>query len=112
LKVAISTFTYPKALAPLLTDIHFLIKAGGTLGIVGKTGTGKTTLLKLLLREYDNYQGQITLGSHNIKNYALNALLCAIGYVPQDHFLFSMSVADNIRFADPSFFSRKSCSSG
>ena len=72
-----------------------------TMGIVGKTGAGKTTILKLLMREYDQYQGTISFGKHNIKNYTLDALMGAMGYVPQDHFLFSMTVRDNIRFAKP-----------
>ncbi|MBP1044914.1 ATP-binding cassette domain-containing protein [Enterococcus sp. BWM-S5] len=101
LRMAVASFSYPKEENPALENIDFSINEGGTLGIVGKTGAGKTTVLKLLMREYDNYQGQITMGEHNIKDYSLDALLTGIGYVPQDHFLFSMSVRDNIRFAAP-----------
>ncbi|MGC3601880.1 ATP-binding cassette domain-containing protein, partial [Enterococcus faecalis] len=72
-----------------------------TLGIVGKTGARKTTILKLLMREYDQYQGTISFGKLNIKNYTLDALMGAMGYVPQDHFLFTKTVRDNIRFAKP-----------
>ncbi|GEQ32703.1 hypothetical protein B795N_05850 [Marinilactibacillus psychrotolerans] len=72
------------------------------MGIVGKTGAGKTTILKLLLREYDRYKGNIQYGSHDIRDYTLDALLKQIGYVPQDNYLFSTTIRDNIRFADPS----------
>lgn len=84
-----------------LENIDITIKEGTTLGIVGKTGAGKTSLLKLIMREYDTYDGQITFGKHNIKEYAFDSLLTSIGYVPQDHFLFSMTIRDNIRFALP-----------
>ena len=53
------------------------------------------------MREYDHYEGTILFDGHNIKDYTLDALLQSMGYVPQDHFLFSMSIRDNIRFADP-----------
>mgnify|MGYP000181758825 FL=1 len=78
-----------------------MIQEGETLGIVGKTGAGKTTIIKLLMREYDDYQGKIQFGGRSIKEYSLNALLGSIGYVPQDHFLFSMTIRDNIRFSNP-----------
>ena len=61
----------------------------------------KTTIIKLLMREYDDYQGKIQFGGRSIKEYSLNALLGSIGYVPQDHFLFSMTIRDNIRFSNP-----------
>lgn len=98
----IASFSYPNSQNHLaLQQVHFSLPKGNTLGIVGKTGAGKTTLLKLLLREYDQYTGEIQFGQHNIKDYALDSLLASIGYVPQDHFLFSMSIRDNIRFASP-----------
>ena len=84
-----------------LQDIHFTLPAGQTLGVVGKTGAGKTSLMKLLLREYDSFDGAITFGGIDSKQYSLNALLGSIAYVPQDHFLFSMTIRDNIRFAQP-----------
>lgn len=82
-------------------DIHFTLKKGQTLGIVGQTGSGKTTLIKLLLRQYDLDQGQILLDGHNIKDYRLDDLRRLIGYVPQDQFLFAMSILENIRFSNP-----------
>lgn len=101
LNVAITQFSYPKEEAPVLEHIKFAINEGDTLGIVGKTGAGKTTIIKLLMREYDHYQGEIKFGGRSIKDYTLDALLGSIGYVPQDHFLFSMTILDNIRFSNP-----------
>lgn len=101
LNVEIAQFNYPKEELPALEQIKFAIKEGDTLGIVGKTGDGKTTIMKLLMREYDDYQGQIKFGGRSIKEYSLDALLHSIGYVPQDHFLFSMTIRENIRFSDP-----------
>ncbi|EGO5155662.1 ATP-binding cassette domain-containing protein [Enterococcus faecalis] len=101
ISMKIDSFSYPKEETVALENIQFSFQEGETLGIVGKTGAGKTTILKLLMREYDQYQGTIFFGKHNIKNYTLDALMGAMGYVPQDHFLFSMTVRDNIRFAKP-----------
>ena len=101
ISMKIDSFSYPKEDAVALENIQFSLQEGETLGIVGKTGAGKTTILKLLMREYDQYQGTISFGKHDIKNYTLDALMGAMGYVPQDHFLFSMTVRDNIRFAKP-----------
>ncbi|MBS4461185.1 ATP-binding cassette domain-containing protein [Aerococcaceae bacterium zg-B36] len=98
----IDSFTYPKDEQPTLINVHFKLKQGQTLGVVGKTGAGKSTLFKLLLRDYDDYRGSIQFNHHQIEKYSLNALLSNIGYVPQDNFLFSTTVRDNIRFAVPS----------
>lgn len=97
----IDEFHYPEDDRVALNHVHFTIKQGDTLGIVGKTGAGKTTLFKLLLREYDEYAGSIRFGGHDIRDYSLNALLHGIGYVPQDQFLFSTTIRENIRFANP-----------
>lgn len=97
----VAAFSYPNAENKALEQIDFTLKAGQTLGVVGKTGAGKTTLIKLLLREFDHYQGNIYFGEHDIRDYSFDALLQSIGYVPQDHFLFSMTIRDNIRFASP-----------
>jgi ATP-binding cassette subfamily B multidrug efflux pump len=94
-------FTYPNETTPVLKNIHFTLKRGETLGIVGKTGAGKTTLLKLLIREFAQYDGKIIFGEHEISDYSLQALRSSIGYVPQDHFLFSATVKENIAFACP-----------
>ncbi len=74
---------------------------GQTIGLVGPTGSGKTSLLKLLMREYDVTNGQILLNQQNIKHYKLGDLRQLMGYVPQDQFLFATSVAENIRFGNP-----------
>ncbi|HEL1653490.1 ATP-binding cassette domain-containing protein [Streptococcus suis] len=95
----ISEFAYDNL--PVLQDIQFHIKKGQTIGLVGPTGSGKTSLLKLLMREYDVTNGQILLNQENIKNYKLADLRRLIGYVPQDQFLFATSVTDNIRFGNP-----------
>ncbi|HEP1814648.1 TPA: ATP-binding cassette domain-containing protein [Streptococcus suis] len=95
----ISEFAYDNL--PVLQDIQFHIEKGQTIGLVGPTGSGKTSLLKLLMREYDVTQGQILLNQENIKNYKLADLRRLIGYVPQDQFLFATSIAENIRFGNP-----------
>lgn len=97
----ITQFTYPDEKDPLLRDIHFLLKRGDTLGIVGKTGAGKTTLLKLLIREFEGYDGSIEFAGFPIKRYQMEKLREAYGYVPQDHFLFSATVGENIAFTKP-----------
>ena len=97
----IEEFTYPGENEPVLRDTHFELMQGETLGIVGKTGSGKTTLLKLLIREFDITNGQIVFGDKNIRDYKHEKLREAIGYVPQDHFLFSATIAENIAFTDP-----------
>jgi ATP-binding cassette, subfamily B, multidrug efflux pump len=97
----VSAFSYPNEDEPALKDIHFTLNKGETLGIVGKTGAGKTTLLKALLREFEGYEGTIEFGGHSIKEYEMTKLREAFGYVPQDHFLFSATIAENIAFTDP-----------
>ncbi|QVY63404.1 ABC transporter transmembrane domain-containing protein [Cytobacillus gottheilii] len=97
----IDSFTYPGANVPVLKDIHFELKKGQTLGIVGKTGAGKTTLLKLLTREFEGEKSEILFNNLSIKKYKLDSLRAAIGYVPQEHFLFSTTVAQNIAFTSP-----------
>lgn len=101
ISVDIQTFTYPGEQHPVLQDVQFTLKRGQTLGIVGKTGAGKTTILKLIIREFEGYHGEIKFGEHLIEDYSLEALRNAMGYVPQDHFLFSATIADNIAFARP-----------
>ncbi|MBM7619090.1 ATP-binding cassette subfamily B protein [Bacillus tianshenii] len=97
----VNAFSYPNEKEPLLKGIHFSLKQGETLGIVGKTGSGKTTLLKVLIREFNGVEGEITIGGYSTHDFSLEALRKAIGYVPQDHFLFSATISDNIAFAVP-----------
>jgi ATP-binding cassette subfamily B protein len=101
LKFQIKSFVYPDSAKPVLNQVYFEQPARQTLGIVGPTGAGKSTLLKLILRRFDDYQGKITFGQADIRDYALNSYLPAIGYVPQLSLLFSTSIRNNIRFAKP-----------
>lgn len=97
----LNEFTYKNETQPVLKDIYFSLHRGETLGIVGRTGSGKTTLLKLLIREFEGYQGEILFGGYVLQDYKLEKLRASIGYVPQDPFLFSATVAENIAFAHP-----------
>ncbi|MGM0844651.1 MAG: ABC transporter transmembrane domain-containing protein [Bacillota bacterium] len=101
IKFDIDQFIYPGEEEAVLEDIHFTLKRGETLGIVGKTGAGKTTLLKILIREFEGYKGVVRFGEHSIKDYKLERLRNSLGYVPQDHFLFSATIAENIAFTNP-----------
>lgn len=101
LKYDIQSFSYPdEKEIPVLQNIDFTLKPGQTLGLVGKVRAGKTTIIELLLREFDRYQGKITLGGHDIRNIPLKLLLNEISYVPQNNFLFSTSIEKNIAFSD------------
>ena len=93
------SFKYPNSNYNALTDINFTVEKGKTLAIVGKTGSGKTTIVNLLLRLYDISQGEILIDDMDVKNLSLKTLRENIGYVPQDNFLFSQSLKDNIAFA-------------
>lgn len=92
-------FKYPTSKDYVLKDINFTIEPGQTLAIVGKTGSGKTTIVNLLLRLYDIEKGSILIDGINIKDIKLKSIRENIGYVPQDNFLFSTSIRDNIGFA-------------
>ncbi|WP_284638685.1 ABC transporter ATP-binding protein [Paenibacillus silviterrae] len=92
------TFAYPESSKPSLRDISLTVPAGKTLGIIGKTGSGKTTLVKLLLRIHNPPKGTIGLGNKDIHDVTLESLRCNIAYVPQDGFLFSTTIRDNIAF--------------
>ncbi|WP_175989125.1 ABC transporter transmembrane domain-containing protein [Bacillus sp. Marseille-Q1617] len=97
----VDSFSYPDEEKIALKNIHFKVEKGSTIGIVGKTGAGKTTILRMLLREFEGYQGEILFGDLSIKEYKLSKLREAIGYVPQDHFLFSSTIFENIAFTNP-----------
>lgn len=100
LQFNIEEFKFPGDERTALHHVQFTLKRGETLGIVGKTGSGKTAILKLLMREFEGYTGEIIYGNHPIDSYKKQRLREAIGYVPQDHFLFSTTVAGNIAFAN------------
>lgn len=92
------SFAYPDTGIKALKNISFELEEGETLGIVGKTGSGKSTLLELIARLYDPTEGKVIIDNQNANTYALNNLREVIGYVPQNPFLFSESIEDNIRF--------------
>jgi len=98
-RIAGLTFAYPDASRPALRDIDLVIEPGRTIGIVGRTGSGKTTLVKLLLRTYDPPEGAVRVGGTDIRGLALESLRSQIAYVPQDGFLFSTTIRDNIAFS-------------
>ena len=91
-------FTYPSSTVVNLSDISVQLERGQTLGIVGKTGSGKTTFVKQLLREYPLGTGEIAFAGKPLEQLHLEDIRKWIGYVPQDHFLFSKTVRDNILF--------------
>lgn len=100
LQYNVKEFAYPdEKEIPVLTNIQFTLKPGQTLGLVGKVGSGKTTIIQLFLREFDDYQGKILLNGHDIRTIPLNVLLRSIAYVPQNNYLFSTSIQKNIAFS-------------
>ena len=92
-------FMYPDGNYNVLEDISFTIEQGQMVGIIGKTGCGKTTVVDLLLRTYNLGENQILIDDKDIMQLPYKKVREAIGYVPQDNFLFSDTVANNIAFA-------------
>jgi ATP-binding cassette subfamily B multidrug efflux pump len=97
----IQNFSFDDEEDVALQSIDLHIKRGETLGIAGRTGSGKTTLVRSLMRDFDIKKGTILFDERPIDRYTLDAIRTAVGYVPQDHFLFSATLADNISFAKP-----------
>ena len=95
------TFSFPGAKRPALAGVDFTLAPGRTLGIVGATGAGKSTLVRLLLRQAEPDAGRMTLGGVALPELPLQTLRGHIAWVPQEPFLFSASVADNIALARP-----------
>jgi ATP-binding cassette, subfamily B, multidrug efflux pump len=91
-------FTYPGTEKRALKNINLTLQRGKTLGILGKTGSGKTTLVNLLLRLYNIKDGHIFIDGQDINRIPVDLLRESIGYVPQDNFLFSATIRNNIEF--------------
>ncbi len=92
------TFTYEDTNITALKKVNFEVNSGETLAIIGKTGSGKSTILELIGRLYDVEKGEICIDGKNIQQMNLKELRDSIGYVPQDAFLFSDSIKNNIKF--------------
>ncbi len=92
------SFSYGSSDKTALENVSIKIPKGHTIGITGKTGSGKTTLVSLLLKLYTSSQNEIFVDSVDINDYCLETLRSSIGYVPQDNFLFSASIKENIKF--------------
>ncbi|ACK72848.1 ABC transporter related [Gloeothece citriformis PCC 7424] len=94
-------YTYPGTTTPALNNINFTIYPGETVAIVGPIGCGKSTLANTIPRLLDIQEGQLFLDGHDITKIRLGDLRAAIAYVPQDSFLFSTTIRNNIRYGDP-----------
>lgn len=97
----IKKFHFPGNKEDGIHDVHFEVKQGSTVGIVGRTGSGKSTLIRLLLREFDTAEAnEIKYGGYPIRDYNVKNLRAQFGYVPQEHFLFSTTIRNNIAFSN------------
>lgn len=94
------SFTYPHDKEPVLNHINLILKEGQTLGIVGKTGSGKSTLVRQLMRQFPITDGKILINDIDIRDYKKESVRSRIGYVPQEHMLFSRSVFKNVRLGN------------
>ncbi|MEC3884983.1 ABC transporter transmembrane domain-containing protein [Halobacillus sp. HZG1] len=95
------SFLYPGSEKKSLDDIHLTVNQGETIGVVGKTGAGKTTLFRQLLREYPGASGRLEVNGVSIEDLSLDQTRSWIGYVPQDQVLFSKTIRENIQFGKP-----------
>ena len=95
------TFTYRGAGGPSLTDVSFAARPGETVGVIGGTGSGKTTLVDLVARFYDAGSGAVRLFGHDIRDYSFAQLRRMIGIVPQQAVLFTGTIRDNMQWAAP-----------
>lgn len=94
------TFAYDSSSEPVLNDVSFAIPAGSTFAIVGSTGSGKSTILKLVMRLYDTTKGSVRIDGIDVRDLSLHTLHKQFGYVPQKSFLFSGSIESNIAYSD------------
>lgn len=101
LKAQHLSYTYPGSTTPALKDVTFTIPLGETVAIVGPIGSGKSTLANAIPRLLDIEAGQLFLDGHDITQIKLRDLRSALAYVPQDSFLFSTTIKNNIRYGDP-----------
>lgn len=92
------SFTYPNSGIKALNNVSFTLQAGHSLGILGKTGSGKSTITALMVRQYDPTEGQILIDGVDVKDWHLPTLKKYLGWVPQEAFLFSDTIARNIAF--------------
>lgn len=95
------SFTYPGASSPTVEHVTFTVRPGQTLGIIGSTGVGKSTLVQLIPRLYDVTGGSVTIDGVDVRRMGLEELRGLIGYVPQKGMLFSGDIAGNISYGDP-----------
>ncbi len=93
-------FRYPNAEECVLKDLNFVVKKGETLAFIGSTGSGKSTIIQLILRFYEASEGQILINKKDIKTYKLSDLYKMMGYVPQQGILFSGDILSNARLGD------------
>lgn len=99
LKVTNLTFKYPDGDSPVLKNVSFEIKKGEMVGILGRTGSGKSSLVDLFLRIYNLEKNMIYLDGHDIMDLSIHSVRQTMGYVPQDNFLFSDTITNNIGFS-------------
>jgi ATP-binding cassette subfamily B protein len=92
------TFAYPSTTLPVLSRISFKVEAGDFLGVMGHTGAGKTTILKLLMRYYTPGEGEVLINDQPVSSFTLDSVRDAIGFVSQEPFLFHGTVEDNVRY--------------